>query len=501
MSVSPIDSLQPLTASGRAVEPPVGGEARPAFAPALAQACGPAARRNAQAAEDAAEPATPAADEAIEVADVAGEACDERADAAEEQTAAATNGEVAEAEESEEATNDEGDEAAISHAAAAAVANEPAPEMILPAVEASSISAAANGGCDAAADDGAESRQAERSSGTAKAIELKPQGATSAGAEAPRPAEGGGAEEAMAAELGDVAAAVKGDKSRRVGADGAGGEQLTAADGEGEGGAQPQAVAASVEGGDVGDDGATEDSGHRKATDQGEARGEVKATAEVAAAPLATEALAAGEGLVISQTHGEIAAEGVASAEVTSATPHESAGAAGPRTAATLDRVAAGVLRRSDGAGPPDGERVVDRARFVQRVEGALRAAQQRDGRVQVRLAPPELGALRIELAVQNGVMTAKVEAETQAARNALLDNLPVLRERLAEQNIRVEKFDVDLRRDAPEGGGPREQLAERREQDSPSRRGRNETAAKVAAPKAARPAGAATDVGIDVRV
>jgi flagellar hook-length control protein FliK len=35
-----------------------------------------------------------------------------------------------------------------------------------------------------------------------------------------------------------------------------------------------------------------------------------------------------------------------------------------------------------------------------------------------------------------------------------LLDNLPALRERLAEQNVRIERFDVDVRGDAS-GGQP----------------------------------------------
>ena len=93
----------------------------------------------------------------------------------------------------------------------------------------------------------------------------------------------------------------------------------------------------------------------------------------------------------------------------------------------------------------------VDRARFVLRVEGAMKAAQQRDGKIQVRLSPPDLGSVKIELAMQNGVLSAKLEAETPAARNLLLDSLPALRERLAQQDIRIDKFDVDVRRD---GGG-----------------------------------------------
>ena len=51
-----------------------------------------------------------------------------------------------------------------------------------------------------------------------------------------------------------------------------------------------------------------------------------------------------------------------------------------------------------------------------------------------------------VEVSVRDGVMSARLEAETASARNVLLDNLPALRERLAEQNIKVERFDVDVR-------------------------------------------------------
>lgn len=82
---------------------------------------------------------------------------------------------------------------------------------------------------------------------------------------------------------------------------------------------------------------------------------------------------------------------------------------------------------------------------LVGRVARALVLAQQRDGEVRLRLSPPELGTLRIELRVQEGGLVAHLQTETEAARSALLDQLPVLRERLAEQGLRLERFDVDL--------------------------------------------------------
>ncbi|MCC6492873.1 MAG: flagellar hook-length control protein FliK, partial [Pirellulales bacterium] len=126
------------------------------------------------------------------------------------------------------------------------------------------------------------------------------------------------------------------------------------------------------------------------------------------------------------------------------------------KAVSTLERLAAHRLRGAERRHDPDAGPSIDRARFVQRVEGAVRAAHQRDGTIQVRLSPPELGNLRIELALHHGVMTAKLEVETPAVRNALLDSLPQLRERLAQQDIRVEKFDVDVRRDFNGSAGQR---------------------------------------------
>jgi flagellar hook-length control protein FliK len=93
--------------------------------------------------------------------------------------------------------------------------------------------------------------------------------------------------------------------------------------------------------------------------------------------------------------------------------------------------------------------------RLVERVAAAFGAARGEGGTVRLRLSPPELGTVKVEVSVRNGVMNAHLETETSAARNLLLDNLPALRERLAQQQIKVEHFDVDLAGQSS-GGMPR---------------------------------------------
>ena len=109
-----------------------------------------------------------------------------------------------------------------------------------------------------------------------------------------------------------------------------------------------------------------------------------------------------------------------------------------------------------------------DQARFVDRVARAVQATGDRGGTLRLRLSPPELGSLTLEIRVQGGTVAARVEADTPAARNLLLENLPLLRERLAEHGMRVEQFDVDLT--DRHAGGTHEGLAQndRQQEDRP---------------------------------
>jgi flagellar hook-length control protein FliK len=123
---------------------------------------------------------------------------------------------------------------------------------------------------------------------------------------------------------------------------------------------------------------------------------------------------------------------------------------------ATLDSPFTGVARQgaksavqvSGKAGKSGGgeqNMTMDRVRFVQRVEQAFAAVGNRGGSIRLKLSPPELGSLRLEITVRKGTLKARVEAETLAAKNLLLENLSQLRDRLAQQNVQVQQFDVEL--------------------------------------------------------
>jgi flagellar hook-length control protein FliK len=63
--------------------------------------------------------------------------------------------------------------------------------------------------------------------------------------------------------------------------------------------------------------------------------------------------------------------------------------------------------------------------------------------------------------------MVAHIQTETDAARTAILDNLPTLRDRLADQGVRIERFDVDLMQRQP--GGMPDQSGGRQQGNSPA--------------------------------
>ncbi|HEY3490023.1 MAG TPA: flagellar hook-length control protein FliK [Candidatus Deferrimicrobiaceae bacterium] len=64
---------------------------------------------------------------------------------------------------------------------------------------------------------------------------------------------------------------------------------------------------------------------------------------------------------------------------------------------------------------------------------------------VTLRLSPEQLGDLRIDLKLNGGRMDAVVRAESQDAREALLRDVPALREALASNGITLSSFDVSL--------------------------------------------------------
>ncbi len=87
----------------------------------------------------------------------------------------------------------------------------------------------------------------------------------------------------------------------------------------------------------------------------------------------------------------------------------------------------------------------IDAEQFVDRVAGAVRSAPQNGQQLRVRLYPPHLGAMQIEVTSNNGTLSVRMEVQSVAAQSALSDNMSALREALVQQGNSLDRIDVQL--------------------------------------------------------
>jgi flagellar hook-length control protein FliK len=86
-----------------------------------------------------------------------------------------------------------------------------------------------------------------------------------------------------------------------------------------------------------------------------------------------------------------------------------------------------------------------ERVRLVQRVARSFSRLGPEGGQVSLKLHPPQLGVLNVSIKIEGQTMTARLQTESSAARDVIVDNLPVLKDRLSEHGIEVEKFQVEV--------------------------------------------------------
>ena len=91
--------------------------------------------------------------------------------------------------------------------------------------------------------------------------------------------------------------------------------------------------------------------------------------------------------------------------------------------------------------------------KLVQRVLRGVEQLANGGGQVRLRLHPPELGSLQMSLRMEDGQVFAKLEVENSTARDALLNNVQTLRDRLTEQGMRVAAFEVEVSTDSAGSG------------------------------------------------
>ncbi len=86
----------------------------------------------------------------------------------------------------------------------------------------------------------------------------------------------------------------------------------------------------------------------------------------------------------------------------------------------------------------------VSRVKLIQRVSKAFQHLGPDGGVVRLRLAPAEMGAVRVEMRINQRKVQARVVAETEAASAALREHLPDLRARLESFGMQVEKLEIE---------------------------------------------------------
>ncbi|MCA9040972.1 MAG: flagellar hook-length control protein FliK [Planctomycetaceae bacterium] len=82
---------------------------------------------------------------------------------------------------------------------------------------------------------------------------------------------------------------------------------------------------------------------------------------------------------------------------------------------------------------------------FLERLSESVRVADKNHQQLKVRLTPPQLGSMSIEVTRQEGVVMARLEVQSTAAQQLLLDQIAGLKETLQQQGHLVERIEVTL--------------------------------------------------------
>ncbi|MBU0513511.1 MAG: flagellar hook-length control protein FliK [Proteobacteria bacterium] len=126
--------------------------------------------------------------------------------------------------------------------------------------------------------------------------------------------------------------------------------------------------------------------------------------------------------------------------------------AASPKTASAPQTAAAEAPRTQVRPLPQ-----VVAARVVRQVSAFLGQMVLRGpNRITVRLVPPNLGELHLNVVFKDGAVSGHILAESQAVKQAIEANLAELKQQLADQGVNVDRFEVDVRQQ-PAGSGDNE--------------------------------------------
>jgi len=128
------------------------------------------------------------------------------------------------------------------------------------------------------------------------------------------------------------------------------------------------------------------------------------------------------------------------------------AGSAGPAAVSGVSSSASANARGTGGAAPPQtptppraqGQAVADQ------VAKGMTGLLKNGGTMTLKLAPEALGAVRVEVSLRDGVVSARFQAERASARELLSGHLDTLRSALETRGVRVEHLEVEAHREQP---------------------------------------------------
>ena len=106
----------------------------------------------------------------------------------------------------------------------------------------------------------------------------------------------------------------------------------------------------------------------------------------------------------------------------------------------------AGVAADTSSTGAPllsEGDTTQSNANISRVIRGMHGVINQNGGAVTLRLSPPEMGIVRIEMQIQSGTVVAQLYAEHESARSLLTQQLGQLRHALEAQGLSVDRLHV----------------------------------------------------------
>lgn len=121
--------------------------------------------------------------------------------------------------------------------------------------------------------------------------------------------------------------------------------------------------------------------------------------------------------------------------------PSASTSPIGERLGGTLARMRTGIRGQSPPSAP---SRTPEEALRAQAMRGLAGVLRQKGGTVTMRLAPEELGELRVRMKLDGSRVEARIEAGSDRARELLGGELPALRAALESQGLVVQRLELD---------------------------------------------------------